>query len=183
MALIFSLFLSPRALESDKYNHITATYFLLAERTLRERQEREQHNQIRSASPSKAQFRYTHMCKHAQTAPPHTCIFTCTLCKKHTQIDTLWENMWQQVYEDRMERKKALQWSEKNLFSASFLNSPPHPHIRLTGSRGPPGWTCIKTLGTVLEGPPSPTPEAPSPLPAGLRASTTALVQKRLYWT
>lgn len=46
-----------RALESNQYNHITATYFLLAERMLRERQEREQH-QIRSPSPSKTQFRY-----------------------------------------------------------------------------------------------------------------------------
>ncbi|KAM6959157.1 SNF-related serine/threonine-protein kinase-like [Aplochiton taeniatus] len=45
------------ALETDKYNHITATYFLLAERILRERQEREQNSQSRSASPSKAQFR------------------------------------------------------------------------------------------------------------------------------
>lgn len=46
-----------RALESNQYNHITATYFLLAERMLRERQEREQH-QTRSPSPSKTQFRY-----------------------------------------------------------------------------------------------------------------------------
>ncbi|KAK5855367.1 hypothetical protein PBY51_005470 [Eleginops maclovinus] len=45
------------ALESNQYNHITATYFLLAERMLRERQEKEQHNQTRSPSPSKAQFR------------------------------------------------------------------------------------------------------------------------------
>nr|XP_033785970.1 SNF-related serine/threonine-protein kinase [Geotrypetes seraphini] len=45
------------ALETNKYNHITATYFLLAERILREKQERE--IQTRSASPSniKAQFR------------------------------------------------------------------------------------------------------------------------------
>ncbi|XP_072507181.1 SNF-related serine/threonine-protein kinase [Notamacropus eugenii] len=45
------------ALETNKYNHITATYFLLAERILRERQEKE--TQTRSASPSniKAQFR------------------------------------------------------------------------------------------------------------------------------
>lgn len=49
-----------RALESNQYNHITATYFLLAERMLRERQEKEQHSQTRSPSPSKAQFRYTH---------------------------------------------------------------------------------------------------------------------------
>lgn len=48
-----------RALESNQYNHITATYFLLAERMLRERQEKEQHSQTRSPSPSKAQFRYT----------------------------------------------------------------------------------------------------------------------------
>lgn len=48
-----------RALESNQYNHITATYFLLAERMLRERQEREQH-QTRSPSPSKTQFRYPH---------------------------------------------------------------------------------------------------------------------------
>lgn len=47
-----------RALEANRYNHITATYFLLAERVLRERQEKESHGQIRSASPSKAQFRY-----------------------------------------------------------------------------------------------------------------------------
>ncbi|MBN3278642.1 SNRK kinase, partial [Polyodon spathula] len=45
------------ALETNKYNHITATYFLLAERILREKQEKEIQN--RSASPSsiKAQFR------------------------------------------------------------------------------------------------------------------------------
>ncbi|KAK2830135.1 hypothetical protein Q5P01_018066 [Channa striata] len=45
------------ALESNQYNHITATYFLLAERMLRERQEKDQHSQTRSPSPSKAQFR------------------------------------------------------------------------------------------------------------------------------
>ncbi|XP_057683953.1 SNF-related serine/threonine-protein kinase [Corythoichthys intestinalis] len=45
------------ALESNQYNHITATYYLLAERMLRERQEKEQHSQTRSPSPSKAQFR------------------------------------------------------------------------------------------------------------------------------
>ncbi|CDQ86765.1 unnamed protein product, partial [Oncorhynchus mykiss] len=46
-----------RALETNKYNHITATYFLLAERILREKQEKEV--QTRSSSPSniKAQFR------------------------------------------------------------------------------------------------------------------------------
>ncbi|KAK7147825.1 hypothetical protein R3I94_010376 [Phoxinus phoxinus] len=45
------------ALETNKYNHITATYFLLAERILREKQEKEV--QPRSSSPSniKAQFR------------------------------------------------------------------------------------------------------------------------------
>ncbi|NXX71189.1 SNRK kinase, partial [Spizella passerina] len=45
------------ALETNKYNHITATYFLLAERILREKQEKE--IQTRSASPSniKAQFK------------------------------------------------------------------------------------------------------------------------------
>ncbi|XP_036753111.2 SNF-related serine/threonine-protein kinase isoform X2 [Manis pentadactyla] len=45
------------ALETNRYNHITATYFLLAERILREKQEKE--IQTRSASPSniKAQFR------------------------------------------------------------------------------------------------------------------------------
>uniref|UniRef100_G3UFL0 SNF-related serine/threonine-protein kinase n=1 Tax=Loxodonta africana TaxID=9785 RepID=G3UFL0_LOXAF len=45
------------ALEMNRYNHITATYFLLAERILREKQEKE--IQTRSASPSniKAQFR------------------------------------------------------------------------------------------------------------------------------
>ncbi|CAH6777586.1 Snrk [Phodopus roborovskii] len=45
------------ALETNRYNHITATYFLLAERILREKQEKEV--QTRSASPSniKAQFR------------------------------------------------------------------------------------------------------------------------------
>lgn len=53
-----------RALESNQYNHITATYFLLAERMLRERQEKEQHSQTRSPSPSKAQFRYTHTPAH-----------------------------------------------------------------------------------------------------------------------
>lgn len=53
---IFCTFL--RALETNKYNHITATYFLLAERILREKQEKE--IQTRSASPSniKAQFRW-----------------------------------------------------------------------------------------------------------------------------
>ncbi|KAK5911467.1 hypothetical protein CgunFtcFv8_005638 [Champsocephalus gunnari] len=45
------------ALESNQYNHITATYFLLAEKMLRDKQEKEQHNQTRSPSPSKAQFR------------------------------------------------------------------------------------------------------------------------------
>uniref|UniRef100_A0A3B4AYX5 SNF-related serine/threonine-protein kinase n=1 Tax=Periophthalmus magnuspinnatus TaxID=409849 RepID=A0A3B4AYX5_9GOBI len=45
------------ALESNQYNHITATYFLLAERMLRERQEKEASSQTRSPSPSKAQFR------------------------------------------------------------------------------------------------------------------------------
>lgn len=54
-----------RALESNQYNHITATYFLLAERMLRERQEREQH-QTRSPSPSKTQFRYSQ--------PPRACL-------------------------------------------------------------------------------------------------------------
>ena len=53
-----------RALESNQYNHITATYFLLAERMLRERQEKEQHSQTRSPSPSKAQFRYTRSPTH-----------------------------------------------------------------------------------------------------------------------
>ncbi|XP_063055747.1 SNF-related serine/threonine-protein kinase [Engraulis encrasicolus] len=45
------------ALETNKYNHITATYYLLAERILREKQEKEV--QPRSSSPSniKAQFR------------------------------------------------------------------------------------------------------------------------------
>ncbi|KYO29481.1 SNF-related serine/threonine-protein kinase [Alligator mississippiensis] len=32
------------ALEADRYNHITATYFLLAERILREKQEKQSHN-------------------------------------------------------------------------------------------------------------------------------------------
>ncbi|XP_061738546.1 SNF-related serine/threonine-protein kinase [Nerophis ophidion] len=45
------------ALESDQYDQITATYFLLAERMLRDRQEKEQHSQTRSPSPSKAHFR------------------------------------------------------------------------------------------------------------------------------
>ncbi|KAK0143983.1 SNF-related serine/threonine-protein kinase [Merluccius polli] len=46
------------ALETNKYNHITATYYLLAERILREKQEKEV--PTRSSSPSninKAQFR------------------------------------------------------------------------------------------------------------------------------
>uniref|UniRef100_A0AAV2MAQ2 non-specific serine/threonine protein kinase n=1 Tax=Knipowitschia caucasica TaxID=637954 RepID=A0AAV2MAQ2_KNICA len=45
------------ALETNKYNHITATYYLLAERILREKQEKEV--QPRSSSPSnlKAHFR------------------------------------------------------------------------------------------------------------------------------
>ncbi|XP_010871542.1 SNF-related serine/threonine-protein kinase [Esox lucius] len=45
------------ALESDQYNHITATYFLLAERILRERTEREQINPVWSSPNHKAQFR------------------------------------------------------------------------------------------------------------------------------
>ncbi|XP_023832126.1 SNF-related serine/threonine-protein kinase [Salvelinus sp. IW2-2015] len=45
------------ALESDQYNHITATYFLLAERILREKQEREQNNHTWSSPSHKAQFR------------------------------------------------------------------------------------------------------------------------------
>ncbi|KAM7372915.1 hypothetical protein PAMP_007806 [Pampus punctatissimus] len=45
------------ALDSNQYNHITATYFLLAERMLRDKQEKELHSQTRSPSPSKAQFR------------------------------------------------------------------------------------------------------------------------------
>lgn len=57
--LIF-LFIFLRALELNQYSHITATYFLLAERMLRERQEKEQHSQTRSPSPSKAQFRYVY---------------------------------------------------------------------------------------------------------------------------
>lgn len=62
LCCIFSFvhFLCPlsRALETNKYNHITATYFLLAERILREKQEKEV--QPRSSSPSniKAHFRY-----------------------------------------------------------------------------------------------------------------------------
>ncbi|XP_028984413.1 SNF-related serine/threonine-protein kinase [Betta splendens] len=45
------------ALETNKYNHITATYYLIAERILREKQEKEV--QTRSSSPSniKAHFR------------------------------------------------------------------------------------------------------------------------------
>ncbi|XP_031585353.2 SNF-related serine/threonine-protein kinase [Oreochromis aureus] len=45
------------ALETNKYNHITATYYLLAERILREKQEKDV--QTRSSSPSniKAHFR------------------------------------------------------------------------------------------------------------------------------
>ncbi|CDQ97398.1 unnamed protein product, partial [Oncorhynchus mykiss] len=46
------------ALESDQYNHITATYFLLAERILREKQERDQNNHTWSSPSHKAQFRY-----------------------------------------------------------------------------------------------------------------------------
>ncbi|XP_024296922.1 SNF-related serine/threonine-protein kinase [Oncorhynchus tshawytscha] len=45
------------ALESDQYNHITATYFLLAERILREKQERDQNNHTWSSPSHKAQFR------------------------------------------------------------------------------------------------------------------------------
>ena len=57
MRLLLSLPSFLRALETNRYNHITATYFLLAERILREKQEKE--IQTRSASPSniKAQFR------------------------------------------------------------------------------------------------------------------------------
>lgn len=53
-----SILFATRALETNKYNHITATYFLLAERILREKQEKEV--QPRSSSPSniKAHFRY-----------------------------------------------------------------------------------------------------------------------------
>ncbi|XP_048384547.1 SNF-related serine/threonine-protein kinase isoform X2 [Stegostoma tigrinum] len=45
------------ALESNKYNHITATYFLLAERILKEKQEKEVRNRSPSPSHIKAQFR------------------------------------------------------------------------------------------------------------------------------
>ncbi|KAI1901888.1 hypothetical protein AGOR_G00039070, partial [Albula goreensis] len=45
------------ALETNKYNHITATYFLLAERILREKQEKEVQNRSSSPSNIKAQFR------------------------------------------------------------------------------------------------------------------------------
>ncbi|MBN3325892.1 SNRK kinase, partial [Atractosteus spatula] len=45
------------ALETNKYNHITATYFLLAERILREKQEKEIQNRSSSPSNIKAQFR------------------------------------------------------------------------------------------------------------------------------
>ncbi|XP_023684495.2 SNF-related serine/threonine-protein kinase-like isoform X1 [Paramormyrops kingsleyae] len=45
------------ALETNKYNHITATYFLLAERILREKQEKEMQNRSSSPSNIKAQFR------------------------------------------------------------------------------------------------------------------------------
>ncbi|XP_067888666.1 SNF-related serine/threonine-protein kinase isoform X1 [Heterodontus francisci] len=45
------------ALESNKYNHITATYFLLAERILKEKQEKEVKNRSPSPSHMKAQFR------------------------------------------------------------------------------------------------------------------------------
>ncbi|XP_029115809.1 SNF-related serine/threonine-protein kinase [Scleropages formosus] len=45
------------ALEADKYNHITATYFLLAERILKEKQEKEVQNRSSSPSNIKAQFR------------------------------------------------------------------------------------------------------------------------------
>lgn len=56
---LFACFSLHRALETNKYNHITATYFLLAERILREKQEKEV--QPRSSSPSniKAHFRYS----------------------------------------------------------------------------------------------------------------------------
>lgn len=37
--------MSRRALEADRYNHITATYFLLAERMLREKQEEQSRRQ------------------------------------------------------------------------------------------------------------------------------------------
>lgn len=47
-----------RALETNKYNHITATYYLLAERILREKQEKEVQNRSSSPSNIKAQFRY-----------------------------------------------------------------------------------------------------------------------------
>lgn len=46
-----------RALETNKYNHITATYYLLAERILREKQEKEVQNRSSSPSNIKAQFR------------------------------------------------------------------------------------------------------------------------------
>nr|XP_023662032.1 SNF-related serine/threonine-protein kinase [Paramormyrops kingsleyae] len=45
------------ALETDKYNHITATYYLLAERILKEKQEKEVHTRSSSPSNIKAQFR------------------------------------------------------------------------------------------------------------------------------
>ncbi|XP_075412103.1 SNF-related serine/threonine-protein kinase [Tenrec ecaudatus] len=45
------------ALETNRYNHITATYFLLAERILREKQEKETQSRCASPSSIKAQFR------------------------------------------------------------------------------------------------------------------------------
>ncbi|XP_068614587.1 SNF-related serine/threonine-protein kinase-like [Brachionichthys hirsutus] len=45
------------ALETNKYNHITATYYLLAERILREKQEKDVPTRSSSPSNIKAQFR------------------------------------------------------------------------------------------------------------------------------
>ncbi|KAK5892861.1 hypothetical protein CesoFtcFv8_013209 [Champsocephalus esox] len=45
------------ALETNKYNHITATYYLLAERILREKQEKEVQTRSPSPSNTKAHFR------------------------------------------------------------------------------------------------------------------------------
>nr|XP_060644128.1 SNF-related serine/threonine-protein kinase-like [Anolis sagrei ordinatus] len=54
------------ALEADRYNHITATYFLLAERILREKQEKES----RTSNPRLAEDALTQSVQSSEAGPP-----------------------------------------------------------------------------------------------------------------
>lgn len=99
-----------RALESNQYNHITATYFLLAERMLRERQEKEQHSQTRSPSPSKAQFRYP----HAHTFYTNR-LLSLQSCVLSISEKTFWQPMGRGTFfsrmKDRLRKEETLQIS------------------------------------------------------------------------